>query len=90
MAVNSVRHGFLGNNVEIKLNFLCIKICWALREVFSVSGFNTSQGAQQMLMYQKSMFDRYYCIKSFSRPKTLEKMHRKALFPVPIMARKGT
>ena len=27
-----------------------------------------------MLMYQKSMFDRYYCIKAFFRWKTLEKV----------------
>ena len=33
-----------------------------------------------MLMYQKSIFDRYYCIKTFSRTKTLEKMPRKGLF----------
>ena len=74
--------------VGIKHNFLCINICWA--PCLSGSGFNTSLGAQQTLMYQKSMFDRYYCIKSFSCPKTLEKMPRKALFPVPIMALKGT
>ena len=30
-----------------------------------------------MLMYQKSLFDRYYCIKTFSRSKTLEKIPRK-------------
>ena len=27
-------------------------------------GFNTARGAQQMSMNQKSMFDRYYCIKN--------------------------
>ena len=27
-------------------------------------GFNTSRGAQQMLMYQKILFDGYYCIKT--------------------------
>ena len=35
-----------------------------------------------MLMYQKSMFDRCYCIKTFSRSKTLEKIHRKFFFRV--------
>ena len=44
-------------------------------------GFNTSRGAQQMLMYQKSMFDCYYCIKSFCCSKTLEKLFQKVLFP---------
>ena len=33
-----------------------------------------------MLMYQKSMFDRYYCIKTIFRSKTLEKLFRKVLF----------
>ena len=34
----------------------------------------------QMLMYQKSMFDRYYCIKTFCRSKTLEKHSLDFLF----------
>ena len=33
-----------------------------------------------MLMCQKSMTDRYYCIKHFFRSKTLEKMPQKVLF----------
>ena len=33
-----------------------------------------------MLMYQKSMFDRYYCIKHIFRSKTLEKLLQKVLF----------
>ena len=33
-----------------------------------------------MLMYLKSMFDRYYCIKHFFRLKTLEKLLQKVLF----------
>ena len=33
-----------------------------------------------MSMYQKSMFDRYYCIKFFFRSKTLEKLLQKVLF----------
>ena len=44
-----------------------------------------------MLMYQKSMFDRYYCIKTFSRSKTLEKMLQKVFFFVySTLALKGT
>ena len=30
-----------------------------------------------MLVYQKTMFDRYYCIKSFCHLKTLEKRSKK-------------
>ena len=33
-----------------------------------------------MLMYQKSMFDRFYCIITFFRSKTLEKLLQKFLF----------
>ena len=40
--------------------------------------------APQMLMYQKIMFDRYYCIK------TLEILLQTFLFPVLIMAQKST
>ena len=44
-----------------------------------------------MLMYQKSMFDRYYCIKIFSPLKKLwRKCFEKFFFLVPIMAQKGT
>ena len=55
-------------NVGIKHDFLCINICWAPREVLKPEherqGFQHLPRAQQMLMYQKSMFDRYYCIKT--------------------------
>ena len=70
-------------NIGIKHDFLCINICWAPREVLKAkgSGFNTSRGTQQMLMYQNSMFDRYYCRKTFfSLEKTLEKLLQKFLF----------
>ena len=33
-----------------------------------------------MLMYQKSMFDRYYCIKTFFCSKNLEKLLQNVLF----------
>ena len=56
----------------------------------SGSGFNTSLGAQQMLMYQKSMFDCYYCIKTFFfARKTLNKLLQKVLFTCIIMAQKS-
>ena len=42
--------------------------------------FNNSRRAQQMLMYQKIMFDRYYCIKHFSFTR---KLFGKFFFPVP-------
>ena len=41
-------------------------------------------------MFQKSMFDRYYCIETFSHSKTWRKYLEKFFFPVPIMARKAT
>ena len=37
--------------------------CW--NTILKGEVFNTSLKAQQMLMYQKSMFDRYYCTKTF-------------------------
>ena len=52
--------------------------CW--NPSLKCEGFNTSRGAQQMLVNQKNMFDRYYCMKTFCRSKTLEKMLRKVLF----------
>ena len=42
-----------------------------------------------MIMYQKTTFDRYYCIKSFCHLKTLEKTLRKVHFCISIMARKS-
>ena len=42
-----------------------------------------------MLVYQKTMFDRYYCIKSFCHLKTLEKRFEKFIFSITIMARKS-
>ena len=66
--------------------FSCINICWACQEVLKPSprlsgkGFNTSRGAQQILMYQKSMFECYYCIKHFFRSKTLEKLLQQVPF----------
>ena len=36
-------------------------------------GFNDPRGVKEMLVYQKTMFDCYYCIKSFCHLKTLEK-----------------
>ena len=43
-----------------------------------------------MFMYQKTIFDRYYCMKSFCHLKTLEKNASKSsfLFTTCIMARK--
>ena len=36
--------------------------CWKLRPKAAV--FNTSHGTRRMLMHWKTMFDRYYCIKT--------------------------
>ena len=43
-----------------------------------------------MLMYQKSMFDRYCCIRHFFRSKTLEKLLQKVLFTCTIMTGEST
>ena len=43
-------------------------------------GFNDPRGVKQMLVYQKIMFDRYNCIKSFRHLKTLEKRSEKFIF----------
>ena len=43
-------------------------------------GFNDPGGVKQMLVYQKTMFDRYYCIKSFCHFKNLEKRFEKFIF----------
>ena len=67
-------------NIGIKHDFLCINICWAPRKVLKPEperqGFNTSRGAQQMLMYQKSMFDRYYCMKEKTKKNKKKKKKR--------------
>ena len=62
--------------------------CW--NQSMKGAGFITSRGAQQMLMYQKSMFDRYYCMKTFCSSKTLRKCSEKVFFPASMMAQKGT
>ena len=50
------------------------------------AGFNTARGAQEMLVYQRSVFDPYYCIKTFLKLILLRKCFQKFFFPVPIMA----
>ena len=73
-------------NTGIKHNFLCINICWAQRKMLKPEperqGFqHLPRGrAQQMLIYQKSMFDRYHCIKHSFRSKTLGKLLQKFFF----------
>ena len=62
--------------------------CW--NPSLKGEGFNTARGAQQMLLYQNSMFDRYYCIKHFFRSKTLEKLFHKALFTCPYNGAENT
>ena len=48
------------NYIGIKHDFSCINI----RQVPSASVFNTSQGTWRIFMHWKTMFDRYYCIKT--------------------------
>ena len=42
-----------------------------------------------MLVYQKTMFDRYVCIKTFCQLKTFRKALRKVHVFITIMARKS-
>ena len=55
-------------NKGIKHDFTFINICKVPREVLKTEGeargFQPSRGALRMLMNDKTMFDRYYCINS--------------------------
>ena len=55
-------------SIGIKHGFSCINIRQVPREVLKsrleAAVFSTSQGTWRMLMHWKSMFDRYYCIKT--------------------------
>ena len=71
---NQVFNHFVFKNKGFKHDFLFINIRKVLREVLKTEGeakgFQPSQGTLQMLMNDKIMFDRYYCINS---TKTLRK-----------------
>ena len=58
-----------------------INICWAPREVLNPEperrGFQHLPRGQQMLIYQKTKFDRYYCIK---KTKKKNKKQKKTFF----------
>ena len=71
-------------NIGIKHDYLCINVCWAPREVV----LQHLRGAQQMLMYQESMFDIYF-IKHFFARKLRRNCFKKFFLPVPIMAWKS-
>ena len=64
-------------NIGIKHDFLCIYICCAPREVFQAQVSTPPLGAQQMLMYQKNMFDRY---KTFFSLKNFREIASKSYF----------
>ena len=68
MPNNSVEHWYLCNNRGIKHDFPFINICKVPREVLKTEGvargFQPSRGTLRMLMNDKIMFDRYYCINS--------------------------
>ena len=66
--------------IGIKHDFLYINICWAPREMLKPEP--EKQGFQHlpMLMYQKSMFDRYYCIKHCVARKLWRKCFEKFFF----------
>ena len=63
--VISAKHCY---NIGIKHGFSCIYIRQVPWEVLKTEaegrGFHTSQGTWRMLMHWKTMFDRYYCIKT--------------------------
>ena len=42
-------------------------------------GFNSSQGAQQMLVHKKFMFNHYYCIKTYYYARKLKNYEETAL-----------
>ena len=54
-------------NIGIKHGFSCInirQIPWEVLKTEAVAVFNTSHGTWRMLMDWKTMFNRYYCIKT--------------------------
>ena len=56
----------VSSNIGIKHGFSCINIRqvpWEMLKTEAVV-FNTSQGIWRMIMHWKTMFDRYYCIKT--------------------------
>ena len=70
------------NNRGIKHDFPFINICKVPREVLKTEGearvFQPSLGTLQMLMNDKIMFDRYYCINSANHCENEENMKRTA------------
>ena len=68
--------------IGIKHDFLCINICWAPRDEGGVEtrAWTPPEGPNRCYMYQKIMFDRYYCIKHFFRSKPLEKLVQKCFY----------
>ena len=51
--------------------------------------FKRPRGVEQMLVYQKTMFDHYYCIKCILSLENFGKALCKLHFCIPIMARKS-
>ena len=78
----------------IKHDFLFINICKSPMEVLKPEPekrvFKHLPRVQQMLMYPKGMFDRYYCIKYFFAQKLWRKLLQKVLLTCTFMARKRT
>ena len=67
-------------NIGIKHDFPFINIRKVPREVLKTEGFNTSLGTLRMLMNDKIMFDRYYCINSKNTHQKLRKCLRTLFF----------
>ena len=68
----------------IKHDFPFINICKVPREVLKTEGeargFQPSRGTLQMLMNDKIMFDRYYCINSTKHCENEENIHGRTIF----------
>ena len=79
--ISCTRHYF---NIGIKHDFPFINIRKVPREVLKTEGkpevFNISRGTLRMLMNDKIMFDRYYCINSKKTHRKLRKCLRTLFF----------
>ena len=63
-----------GAHIVLNIGIKHVNSCWAPREVLKGKSFNDPRRAQQIKLYQKIMFDRFYYIQTFCHSKTLEKM----------------
>ena len=83
-----------GVNRGIKHYFPFVNICKVPREVLKTEGeargFQPSRGTLRMLMNDKIMFDRYYCINSANHCKNKKTLAHYILLPHHIFLREYT